>query len=52
MSERVSVAECAIKASSAEQGNGWVAGANERADEQTALYTMRQFHHHYSISTH
>ena len=46
MSERVSMAEYANKASSAEQANGWVARANERADEQMALYSMRQFHRH------
>ena len=46
MSERVSMAECADKASIAEQANGWAARANERVDERMALYFMRQFHCH------
>ena len=46
MSERVSMAEPANKTSSAEQENGWAARANERADEQMALYSIHQFHRH------
>ena len=46
VSERVSVAEPANKTSSAEQENGWVARANEQADERMALYSTRQFHRH------
>ena len=44
MSLRVSAAERANKASSAEQENGWAARANGRADERMALYSTSQFH--------
>ena len=43
MSERVSMAECADKASIAEQANGWAARANEQADERMALYLRINF---------
>ena len=38
MSEQVSAAERASKASSAEQANEWAVGANERTDKRVAQY--------------
>ena len=48
-SERMSAAERASEASSAEQANEIALRANQRADEQMAQYSTRRFHSH---STH
>ena len=45
-SERMSAAERASEASSAEQANEWAVRANERADERMAQYSTRRFHNH------
>ena len=48
-SERMSTAERAIEASSAEQANEWAVRVNEWTEERMTKYSTRQFH---SISTH
>ena len=47
--ERMSAAENASEASSAEQANEWAVRANERVDEREAQHSTRRFHSH---STH